>query len=78
MSERSLQRKLQAERLSYRSLTLNLKKELAYNLLKNSNATVHTISDVLGYTEPSAFHRAFKGWTNSTPMEEKGAKICAR
>jgi AraC-like DNA-binding protein len=71
LSERSLQRKLHDEKESYRSVSLGLKKEFAFNLLKNSNATIHTISEVLGYTEPSAFHRAFKSWTQSTPLKKK-------
>ncbi|MCF0052402.1 AraC family transcriptional regulator [Dyadobacter sp. LJ53] len=71
VSERSFQRKLQQEHETYRSLGMKIKHELALNLLRNTNATVHAISEVLGYTEPSAFHRAFKNWTNTSPAQKK-------
>lgn len=71
MSERSFQRKLQQEGLSYRSLALEMKKELAMNLLEHSDAKVNAISEVLGYAEPSAFRKAFKTWTNTTPVKVK-------
>jgi AraC-like DNA-binding protein len=71
VSERSLQRKLKQHNESYRSLGIKLKKELAINLLQHTDATVHTISDVLGYTDPSGFHRAFKSWTHTTPVRKK-------
>jgi AraC-like DNA-binding protein len=71
VSERSFQRKLQQENESYRSLGMKMKQELALNLLQNTNATVHAISEILGYTEPSAFHRAFKNWTSTSPAQKK-------
>ncbi|WP_353720733.1 AraC family transcriptional regulator [Dyadobacter sp. 676] len=71
MSERSLQRKLQQEGESYRSISARIRQELAINLLKNSDAKVLAISELLGYTEPSAFHRAFKNWTRTSPAKQK-------
>lgn len=71
LSRRTFQRKLQAENASYRSLAMQLKKELAISLLKNSDARVAEISEVLGYAESSAFQRAFRNWTNTTPGKSK-------
>lgn len=71
MSDRSFQRKLQLEGLTYRKLALELKKELALNLLEHSDAKVNAIADVLGYAEPSSFRKAFKTWTNATPVQVK-------
>jgi AraC-like DNA-binding protein len=71
MSERSFQRKLSQHGESYRSVGTAIKKDLAFNLLRNTDAKVHSISDVLGYAEPSAFHRAFKTWTKTTPVQKK-------
>ena len=73
LSSRSFQRKLQAEGVTYRMVTADLKKELATNLLKNSDHKINTIAEVLGYTEPSAFRKAFKSWTNATPVQLKRA-----
>jgi len=71
MSQRSFQRRLQQDGDTYRSLATEMKKELAVNLLQNTDATIHAISEVLGYTEPSAFHRAFKNWTSTSPARQK-------
>jgi AraC-like DNA-binding protein len=50
-------------------------KEIAVNLLKNSNAKVNTISQLLGYTEPSSFRKAFKSWTDATPVQVKNDSL---
>jgi AraC-like DNA-binding protein len=71
MSERSFQRRLRQDGESYRALAAEVKKELAVNLLQHTDATVHAISEVLGYAEPSAFHRAFKNWTQTSPGQQK-------
>ncbi|MCF0052103.1 AraC family transcriptional regulator [Dyadobacter sp. LJ53] len=71
MSERSFQRKLRQHNESYRSLGTAIKKDLAFSLLRNTDAKVHSIAEVLGYAEPSAFHRAFKSWTKTTPTQKK-------
>jgi AraC-like DNA-binding protein len=75
LSERSFQRKLQLEGYTYRSLSVELKKEIAVNLLENSNAKINTISELLGYTEPSAFRKAFKSWTDATPVQVKNERL---
>ncbi|RYG18163.1 MAG: AraC family transcriptional regulator [Chitinophagaceae bacterium] len=62
MSERSFQRKLQIEDKTYRSIITDLKKELAFTLLKNDAHNRSTVSALLGYAEPTAFYRAFKKW----------------
>lgn len=66
---RSLQRKLRAENISYRELSSLIKRELARQLLSNSKTKVSYIASVLGYSEPSAFRRAYKSWTNTTPRK---------
>lgn len=75
LSDRSFQRKLHLEGYTYRSLSIELKKEIAVNLLENSNAKINTISELLGYTEPSAFRKAFKSWTDSTPVKVKNGRL---
>jgi AraC-like DNA-binding protein len=75
LSVRSFQRKLSEEGNTYRSVCNGLKKELAVNLLEHTDAKVTVISEVLGYAEPSAFLRAFKNWTHTTPTQlKKGGK----
>ncbi|MDZ7649780.1 MAG: AraC family transcriptional regulator ligand-binding domain-containing protein [Cytophagales bacterium] len=62
MTVRTFQRKLTAEGGTYRKLSGRLRKDLALKLMHNSNHKMDTIADMLGYSEASAFRRAFKSW----------------
>jgi AraC-like DNA-binding protein len=75
LSTRTFQRKLTIEGTTYRSVGAQLKKELAVSLLQHTDAKVNTIAEVLGYSEPSAFRKAFKEWTNTTPRHLKKDNI---
>ncbi|MCC5606031.1 AraC family transcriptional regulator [Nostoc sp. CHAB 5834] len=33
---------------------------------------MHDVAFLLGFSEPSAFHRAFKRWTGKTPQAYRG------
>ena len=66
-SNRSFQRKLEGENTSYRQIANEIKKELTLTLLRSPHHTTGEIAKVLGYTDPSSFHAAFKSWTNETP-----------
>jgi AraC-like DNA-binding protein len=67
ISTRHLQRELQAEGTSFQKLLNTTRKELALQYLKNPTVPIHDIAFLLGFSEPSAFNRAFKRWTGSTP-----------
>lgn len=67
-SVRSLQRKLTSIGISYRLISQESKKKLAINILKNSNAKIADVAKVLGYSEVASFRKAFKTWTNATPI----------
>ncbi|WP_290883145.1 helix-turn-helix transcriptional regulator [Fischerella sp.] len=64
---RQLQRELQAEGTSYQQLLDETRKELALRHLQNLDTPIHDVAFLLGFSEPSAFHRAFKRWTGQTP-----------
>lgn len=66
-SERQLQRELQTEHTTYQQLLDETRKELAFQSLKDPGASIHEVAFLLGFSEPSAFHRAFKRWTGQTP-----------
>ncbi len=71
---RALQRKLKEEGSCYLQIVDAVRKKLALNYLDNEHFTLKDISHMLGYTEPSAFLRAFKRWTGLSPTAYK-AKI---
>ena len=69
MSERTLQRRLADEGLTFDALLEDLRRELAVRYLQDRKVAIAQIAYLLGYSEPSAFHRAFKRWTGKTPLE---------
>lgn len=69
VSEPTLRRHLQAEGMSYSSLKQELRRHYAFTWLKETDKPVGIIAAELGYTEPSAFHRAFKKWTGTSPAD---------
>jgi AraC-like DNA-binding protein len=67
MSERTLQRRLSSEGTSLQALLDDLRRDLSLRHLAESSESIAEIAFVLGFSEVSAFHRAFKRWTGSTP-----------
>ena len=70
MSERSLQRSLAKHSLSYQELVDQLRADLAKTYIDNDYNFLD-IALLLGYSEQSAFHRAFKRWTGLPPAKYK-------
>lgn len=68
MTERTLQRRLKERGLSYRSLLDDVRFHLAQLYLNEGSMPLAEISMVLGYSEQSAFTRAFKRWSGQTPF----------
>ncbi|MGO1596104.1 MAG: AraC family transcriptional regulator ligand-binding domain-containing protein [Sphingobacterium sp.] len=67
LTVRTMQRKLKEEGVSYLQIISEVRKSLAIDYIRNTNSSIKEISVVLGYSEPSAFVRAFKKWTGKTP-----------
>ena len=65
-SERTLRRRLEAEGLSLRALSDQVRHELALTLLTNTDASTEEVAARLGFTTAQAFHRAFRRWTGLT------------
>ena len=74
MSARSLQRRLRAEETSFTEVIDEMRRTMALSLLADPSLAVYEISVLLGYSEPSAFHRGFKRWTGLTPEEHRQAR----
>jgi AraC-like DNA-binding protein len=71
MSPRSLRRRLADEGVSYRSLTRSLLATSAARSLRDAHHSVGEVADALGFSDASAFSRAFKRWTGLTPATFK-------
>ena len=67
MSNRSLQRKLSDQGMSYQALVDDARRELAERLLAHSKHTLADIAFLTGFSEQSSFNRAFKRWAGQTP-----------
>ena len=67
MSVRKLQGLLEQEKTTYKQLLHSVKKELAFVYLSDRQMSSAEVSYLLGFSEPSAFYRAFKKWTGNTP-----------
>jgi AraC-like DNA-binding protein len=71
LSPRSLQRRLKEEGASFQSVRDEVSREMAGRYLEDKSLTISEISFMLGFSEPSAFFRAFKRWTGLTPHESR-------
>lgn len=69
LSERSLQRKLRAAGASHHELLDQMRRDLAMKYLREPKMAVCEVAYLLGFSESSAFHRAFKRWTGMAPNE---------
>ncbi len=70
MTGRSLQRRLKDEDTSFQAVREGMRRELADRYLEQG-MSFSEISFLLGFSEPSAFFRAFKRWTGLTPFERR-------
>lgn len=69
MTPRTLQRKLKKLNTTHESLLDAMRKDLARHYIQDNNLGVSEATYLLGYSEPSAFHRAFKRWFYMSPGE---------
>jgi AraC-like DNA-binding protein len=69
LSPRTLQRQLKQRGLSFAELVEDTRRALATEYLKDRENTLTEIAFLLGYSEVSAFNRAFKRWTGKTPSD---------
>ncbi|MGB3668296.1 MAG: AraC family transcriptional regulator [Bermanella sp.] len=75
LSVRSTQRKLHEYGTSYSQVLDAIRKELALTYLRQTHNSVLYVSERLGFSEQSAFQRAFKRWTGSTPKRYRDATV---
>ena len=67
LETRTLQRRLRAADTSFSELHERYRRAQSFMLLESSKLTPKEIAGQLGYANPSAFIRAFRRWTTTTP-----------
>ena len=68
LSVRRFQRRLGEHGVVFKTLVDQLRRELALQYLADGKADLTEIAFLVGYSELSAFDRAFRRWTGSTPV----------
>lgn len=67
LSRASLYRALRAENIGYEMLLDALRHRMALNYLSGGRTSVNETAYLVGFSDPSAFSRAFKHWTGTSP-----------
>ena len=66
-SPRTLQRHLARAGTTFEALCDDARKQAAETYLADATLTIADVTYLLGYSEPTAFHRAFRRWHGTTP-----------
>ena len=67
LSPQTLHRRLKDEGLTFMEVKNQVRSEMAMNFLAAEGRSINQIAQMMGFSEPSTFHRAFKKWTGKTP-----------
>ena len=73
MGSRTLIRRLEAAGTGFHELVDETRFELAQQMLRDTSLNVGEIAETLGYSRSSAFTRAFRRWSGSTPVKWRAA-----
>jgi AraC-like DNA-binding protein len=74
LTPRALNRQLQAQGITFRELLKAARFEMASQLLMDTNLPIHSLAELLGYSEISAFTRFFTHLTGVPPTEWRKLK----
>jgi AraC-like DNA-binding protein len=74
LSARSLRRRLYDEGVSFVTIAEGALATLAKQLLSDDERSIQETAYALGFSDPSAFHRAFKRWTGTTPKSYRSLR----
>lgn len=74
MSAPTLRRRLRAEGTSFQVIKDEARCEAARLALERPDLPVTAVAEQLGFTDASAFHRAFRKWTGQTPGQYRARR----
>lgn len=77
VSERTLQRRLAEEGTTFTRLVDDTRRELAQQYLSGGQLSLKKLSFQLGFSEPSAFHRACKRWFGRSPKQLQQVQVAS-
>lgn len=69
LSTRTLQRQLEEEGTTFQALLSSTRQTMACRYLQDSAISISQLADLLGYSDQSAFSRAFQRWYGTSPRE---------
>ncbi|WP_417564921.1 AraC family transcriptional regulator [Marinobacter sp.] len=75
MSRQTLYRKLKKEGLSFHGLVEQVRQDKALRYVSTNYYALGEIAFLLGFSELSAFSRAFKRWTGTSPAEYRATHL---
>ncbi|WP_298664024.1 AraC family transcriptional regulator [uncultured Limnobacter sp.] len=78
MSVRSVYRALNERGKTFKGQLDELRQTLAQQYLADETLSLSEIALLLGYSEQSAFNRAFRQWTGSTPLKHRREFYCVK
>ncbi|MFT3923249.1 MAG: AraC family transcriptional regulator ligand-binding domain-containing protein [Myxococcales bacterium] len=73
-SVRTLQRRLELHGLTYRDLIDATRRRMASDLIATPNLSLVDVALLLGFSEQSAFNRAFRRWFGKTPRQVRAER----
>jgi AraC-like DNA-binding protein len=77
MSRRTLQRKLADAETTYQHLVDSTRRNLALRYIEDPHRSITDITFMLGFSQQSAFTRAFRRWTGVAPSEYRQRNLAA-
>lgn len=74
MSRQTLFRKLKAEGVTFEQALDELRHQMALHYLGGKKVSVNQTAYLVGFSDPTAFSRAFKRWTGMSPSAMRASE----
>ena len=76
VTPQTLRRRLREEGQGYRAIKDDLRRDVAIEYLARTDLALPELAGLLGFSEASTFHRAFKHWTGVAPGAYRQTQQC--